>query len=67
MAMTDAEKAQVLAIEEAINQLYIVIDNLAAKKQLQELMLLIQGEFTTLKNRVTTLESEVTILQNKLS
>lgn len=67
MAMTDTEKAQVLAIEEAVNQLYIVVDNLAAKKQLQQLMLLIQGEYTTLTNRVTALESEVSILQNKLS
>ena len=66
MAMTDAEKAQILAIEDAINQLYVVIDNLAAKKQLTQLMLLIQGEFSTLKNRMTAAESAIEILQNRL-
>ena len=66
MSWTDQEADRITAIEEAINQLYVVINNLAAKKQQSQLMVLIEGQFTTLTARVTALENSLQVLQNQI-
>ena len=64
MAWTDAETIRIETIEDIINKLQIAINNLASKKQMQQLLLLKQNEINSLIERITALESQITILQN---
>jgi polyhydroxyalkanoate synthesis regulator phasin len=64
MAWTDAETNRIEAIEDMLNKLQVAINNLASKKQMQQLLLLKQNEIDSLTQRVVTLESQITLLQN---
>ena len=66
MAFTPAEEARVLAIEKRLNELLVVIQNLANKAELRGLQLLRENEIEDLQNRVLTLESAVVLLQNDI-
>ncbi len=66
MALTEAEKLRILAIEELLNELQVMMTKLSSKEQIRQIMLIRQAEFDALKERVTALESEVAILQSRL-
>lgn len=66
MAWTDAESDRIATLETVINQLQIAVTHLAAKQQLQQLLLLKQAEIEELTNRVESLERMVAILQQAL-
>ena len=68
MAFTSAEEIRILAIEESLNELQVAITyHVAARKFVEQMLLLKQNEIDLLKSKVTILESEVTILQGQIS
>ena len=66
MAFTSSEEARIEAIENAISQLQIVVQNLASKKEFRQLLLLKQEEVDDLKTRVSALETQVSTLQGQI-
>lgn len=66
MAWTSAESDRIATLETVINQLQTAVTNLAAKQQLQQLLILKQAEVDELTSRVEALERMVAILQNAL-
>ena len=66
MSWTSAESDRIATLETVINQLQIAVTNLAAKQQLQQLLLLKQAEVDELTDRVEALERMVAILQQAL-
>jgi len=68
MALTDSEATRILAIEALLNELQTAVKyNVAAKKFVEQMLLLKQNEIDLLKSRITALESQVTALESKLS
>lgn len=66
MALTTAERARIVTIEEAINTLQTVAANLMTKKQMRQLLAIKQGEIDSLTQRVISLESQMAVLQSRL-
>ena len=68
MALTDTEAARILTIEDLLNELQTAVKyNVAAKKFVEQMLLLKQNEIDLLKSRVTALESQIEVLQSKIS
>lgn len=67
MALTDAERQRIRAIEEMLNDLQVAIRNMTSKLEFRQLILLRQQEIDTLKQRVSDLETQVATLQSKIS
>jgi polyhydroxyalkanoate synthesis regulator phasin len=65
MAWTPAETTRVLTLEEAINQMMVMINNLNSKEQVRSLLLIKQNEIDSLTTRVANLEAQVLTLQNR--
>lgn len=66
MALTNAELKRITAIEEAINNLQIAVNNLATKQMVRQLELLRQQDLDSLQAQINEVEAIVQVLQNAL-
>jgi polyhydroxyalkanoate synthesis regulator phasin len=62
--MSDDVQIQIDQIIDKLNQIQVVINNLATKAQLNQISYIRQTEIDDLQTRVTNLESEIAVLQN---
>ena len=62
--MSDSDR--ITALEKFVEQLQTVVNNLASKQQVRQLLLLKQQEITDLEARVTELERIVSLLENNI-
>jgi len=67
MTWSAAETERIVNIEEQVNLLQEKTDQLASKKQLNELMVLLQSSLETLQTTVNSIQSQLTVLTNRVN
>ena len=64
MALNNTElTTHILAIEEKLNEMQIVINNLASRRQMKNILNVRQAEIDVLQTEVLSLKSQVALLQ----